>query len=114
MVDRVEASLALGDGPRLLILGHADTVWPAGTAAAWGFERREEMASGPGIGDMKACVVMAIHAIAAALKAGLEGIGTIEMLLVPDEDGQHRLAQLDRTAGGGSRRVPRTRGWLAR
>ena len=84
--DRVSATLALGDGPRLLILGHADTVWPAGTAAAWGFERREEMASGPGIGDMKACVVMAIHTIGAALKAGLEGVGTIEVLLVPDEE----------------------------
>jgi glutamate carboxypeptidase len=84
--DRVSATLALGDGPKVLVLGHADTVWPAGTAAEWPFERRGEMASGPGVGDMKACVVMAAHAIAAALDAGLDGIGSIELLLVPDEE----------------------------
>jgi glutamate carboxypeptidase len=84
--DRVSATLALGDGPKVVILGHADTVWPAGTAAEWPFEHRGETASGPGVGDMKACVVMATHAIAAALDAGLDGIGFIELLLVPDEE----------------------------
>jgi glutamate carboxypeptidase len=84
--DRVSATLSLGTGPRVLVLGHADTVWPAGTAAEWPFERRGEMASGPGVGDMKGCVVMATHAIGAALDAGLDGIGSIEVLLVPDEE----------------------------
>jgi glutamate carboxypeptidase len=84
--DRVSAKLDLGAGPKVLVLGHADTVWPAGTAAEWPFERRGETASGPGIGDMKGCVVMAAHAIAAALDAGLDGIGSIEVLIVPDEE----------------------------
>lgn len=83
---RVSATLELGDGPKVLLLGHADTVWPAGTAAEWPFERRGDTASGPGVGDMKGCVVMAAHAIAAALDAGLDGIGSIEVLLVPDEE----------------------------
>ena len=26
---------AIAAGPRVLIVGHADTVWPAGTAADW-------------------------------------------------------------------------------
>ncbi len=84
--DRVSATLALGEGPKVLVLGHADTVWPAGTAAGWRFERQGETASGPGVGDMKGCVVMAAHAIAAALDEGLDGIGSIEVLLVPDEE----------------------------
>lgn len=84
--DRVSATLALGEGPMVLVLGHADTVWPAGTAAGWPFERRGETASGPGVGDMKGCVIMAAHAIGAALDAGLDGIGSIEVLLVPDEE----------------------------
>jgi glutamate carboxypeptidase len=84
--DRVSATLALGDGPKVLVLGHADTVWPAGTAAEWPFERQGETASGPGVGDMKGCVIMAAHAIAAALDAGLDGIGSVELLLVPDEE----------------------------
>ncbi len=80
------ATLTLGDGPRLLIVGHADTVWPAGTAARWPVESRAGMLSGPGVGDMKSCVVMAAHAVSAARHAGLEGVGAIEVLIVPDEE----------------------------
>ena len=84
--DRVAATLALGDGPKVAVLGHADTVWPAGTAAGWPLHREGAMASGPGVGDMKACVVMAVHAITAALDAGLAGIGALTVLIVPDEE----------------------------
>jgi glutamate carboxypeptidase len=72
---------------RVLLLGHADTVWPAGTAAAWPTERRDGMLSGPGVGDMKACLVMAAHAAAAARDAGaLNGVAEIELLVIPDEE----------------------------
>ncbi len=84
--DRVSATLTLGDGPKVLVVGHADTVWPAGTAADWPFEQRDGCISGPGVGDMKGCVVMAAHAIGAALRAGLDGIGAIQVLIVPDEE----------------------------
>jgi glutamate carboxypeptidase len=78
-----------GPGRRLLLLGHADTVWPAGTAAEWPPRQAEGMLSGPGVGDMKACLVMAIHAIAAVAAASPEataGIGAIELLVVTDEE----------------------------
>lgn len=72
---------------RILLLGHADTVWPAGTAAAWPTELRGEMLCGPGVGDMKGCLVMAAHAVAAARDVGaLKGIGQIELLVIPDEE----------------------------
>jgi glutamate carboxypeptidase len=85
--DRLSATLALGRGPRLLILGHADTVWPAGTAAAWPFARDGDRVTGPGVGDMKGGVAMAIAALG-VLRAsgGLDGLGAVRFLLVPDEE----------------------------
>jgi len=72
---------------RVLLLGHADTVWPAGTAATWRPERSDGMLAGPGVGDMKACLVMAAHAAAAARDAGaLAGVGEVELLVIPDEE----------------------------
>jgi glutamate carboxypeptidase len=82
----LRATLELGDGPRVLIVGHADTVWPAGTAASWPVEQRDGTLRGPGVGDMKGCLVMAVHAIGAAVAAGIEGIGAIDVLVVPDEE----------------------------
>jgi glutamate carboxypeptidase len=74
-------------GPRVLIVGHADTVWPAGTAADWPVQRDGDLLSGPGVGDMKGCLVMAAHACAAVRDAGgLAGIGELELLVVPDEE----------------------------
>jgi glutamate carboxypeptidase len=84
---QLTATLALGDGPRVLVVGHADTVWPAGTAAGWPVQRDGDMLSGPGVGDMKASLVMAAFAVDAARRAGaLDGIGAIEVLVVPDEE----------------------------
>lgn len=80
------ATLACGHGPGLLIVGHADTVWPAGTASAWPVQRQDGMLSGPGVGDMKSCLVMAAHAVSAAQRAGVSGVGTVELLIVPDEE----------------------------
>lgn len=80
------ATLTRGDGPRLLVVGHADTVWPGGTAAAWPPRHNGETLSGPGVGDMKGCLVMAAHALKAAQTATLDGIGEIEVLVVADEE----------------------------
>lgn len=80
------ATLPLGAGPKLSIVGHCDTVWPAGAVAENPPRREGDWLRGPGVGDMKGCLVMAVHAVAAALRAGVEGIGAIEVLLVPDEE----------------------------
>jgi glutamate carboxypeptidase len=82
----------LGPGPRVLLLGHTDTVWPDGTAAGWPLERAGGMVGGAGVGDMKANIVMAAFAVRAFLDAGGDGrvhghgIGEIRFLLVPDEE----------------------------
>src|SRR5947207_252613 len=52
----LDVRLRLGDGATILLLGHADTVWPVGTAAAWPFRADAGGLSGPGVGDMKCCL----------------------------------------------------------
>ena len=86
--DQMTARLALGgNGPRLLILGHADTVWPAGVAAEWPFRREGDRITGPGVGDMKTNVVMALHALRALLAEGaLNGLASVTVCIVPDEE----------------------------
>jgi glutamate carboxypeptidase len=47
-----------GAGGHVLLLGHMDTVFPAGTAARRPFRIEGELAHGPGVADMKAGLVM--------------------------------------------------------
>ena len=54
-----------GDGPRLLLIGHMDTVFDAGTAAARPYRSDGDRATGPGVTDMKAGLLAGLHAIAA-------------------------------------------------
>jgi glutamate carboxypeptidase len=67
--------------PKVLILGHHDTVFPVGTVAARPFAVSDGKATGPGVFDMKAGIVQAIHAVAALDKA--EGV---ELLFTSDEE----------------------------
>jgi glutamate carboxypeptidase len=84
--DQLTARRVFGNGQRILVLGHADTVWPEGTVAGWPFRNDGTFLSGPGVGDMKANVVMALHALRHLAAAAPPGIGTITMLIVPDEE----------------------------
>lgn len=84
--DQIACDLRLGGQGRLLIVGHLDTVWPAGTARGWPFRVDGERASGPGVGDMKSCLVMAIFAIRRLLDTGFDSLESIRVLLVPDEE----------------------------
>ncbi|GAB2924502.1 M20 family metallopeptidase [Streptomyces mayteni] len=47
------------------VVGHYDTVWPAGTAAGWPFTVVDGRASGPGVFDMKAGLAQGIWALRA-------------------------------------------------
>ncbi len=84
--DQMTATRRLGGKGRLLILGHLDTVWPAGTVAGWGFARAGERASGPGVGDMKGGLVMALFAVELLLREGVKDFEDIRFVLVPDEE----------------------------
>ncbi len=84
--DQLTARRVFGNGRRILVLGHADTVWPAGTVAGWPFRNDGAFLTGPGVGDMKANVVMALHALCRLVAAPPPGIGGITVLIVPDEE----------------------------
>lgn len=60
--------------PRLrqLLMGHCDTVWPAGTLEHMPVERRDGKLHGPGAYDMKAGLVQGIFALKALRELGLE------------------------------------------
>src|SRR5262245_17890967 len=51
--------------PRVLLVGHHDTVHPIGALAARPFTVVDGRATGPGVFDMKGGIVLGIHAIAA-------------------------------------------------
>jgi glutamate carboxypeptidase len=51
--------------PKVLLLGHMDTVWPLGTVARWPFSEDRRTATGPGSFDMKAGLVQGLFAVAA-------------------------------------------------
>ena len=72
--------------PRLLIVGHIDTVYEAGSAASHPFCEEGELAYGPGVIDMKSGVVMGIYALRALLEAGFEQFGEICVVFNNDEE----------------------------
>lgn len=81
--DLVIAHLA-GDGPRLLLIGHMDTVFDPGTVAERPFRVEGERAVGPGVTDMKAGLLAGLHAIGALLEQGERP--SITFVANPDEE----------------------------
>ena len=74
-----------GGEPKVLILGHHDTVHPVDTIKRLPFAVTNGVATGPGVFDMKAGIVQAIHAV-----ASLDDTSHIEILLTADEEiGSH-------------------------
>ncbi|MFE3684645.1 M20 family metallopeptidase [Streptomyces sp. NPDC059095] len=74
-----------GGDPKVLILGHHDTVFPLGTLARRPFKVEDGRAHGPGVFDMLGGLVQAVHGIAA-----LEDRSGVEILVTADEEvGSH-------------------------
>lgn len=108
----------LGDAPgRVLVLGHHDTVWPLGSLDTHPFSVRDGVLRGPGCFDMKAGLVMALHAIAALgdgsgvclLVTGDEEIGSPSSRGLIEEESRGRTAAfvLEAAAGDGALKLAR-------
>jgi glutamate carboxypeptidase len=95
--ERTHLRWQFGASPRVLLVGHLDTVWPLGTLARWPFAVRDGIASGPGAFDMKAGVVQLLYALAA-----LEDRDGVAVLLSTDEETGSPTARplLERAAAG--------------
>ncbi|HEY7524754.1 MAG TPA: M20 family metallopeptidase [Candidatus Limnocylindrales bacterium] len=75
-----------GDGPRVLLIGHLDTVFEEGTAAARPFRIDDGIATGPGVTDMKAGLLAGIHAIGALRALGPLPFARLVFIANPDEE----------------------------
>lgn len=74
-----------GEG-NVLLLGHMDTVYPLGTAEARPLSVEGNVVKGPGVSDMKGCVLAAVYAIEAMLALNYRSFGEIRFLCVSDEE----------------------------
>jgi glutamate carboxypeptidase len=76
-----------GAGPRrVLLLGHIDTVWPAGTIASQPFRSEGGRVYGPGVFDMKAGLALAALALRALADGDGAWPGRVAMLVTADEE----------------------------
>jgi glutamate carboxypeptidase len=76
-----------GEGPRqILILGHMDTVWPAGEAQKRPFRIEEGRAQGPGAFDMKGGLVVGLYALRALQALALQPACRLVLVLNSDEE----------------------------
>jgi glutamate carboxypeptidase len=73
-----------GSGPRLLLIGHMDTVFEPGTAALRPFRVEGDRARGPGVSDMKGGLLAGLTALAALGEAGTRPSATF--VANPDEE----------------------------
>ena len=70
----------------VVILGHMDTVYPIGTAAARPVHIEGDKVYGPGVIDMKGCILSAIFAIEALQTLAYKDFAEIRFLCVSDEE----------------------------
>jgi glutamate carboxypeptidase len=70
--------------PRILLLGHLDTVWPIGTLEKMPWREDSGKIFGPGVLDMKAGVMMALEAI--HILRELDAERPVTLLLNSDEE----------------------------
>jgi glutamate carboxypeptidase len=84
--DLVVGRLEGAGGPRVLMIGHTDTVFEPGTAAERPFKIEGDRATGPGVSDMKGGLLTGFFAIEVLEEAGFDGFGSITYICNPDEE----------------------------
>jgi glutamate carboxypeptidase len=73
-----------GSGPRLLLIGHMDTVFEPGTVGERPFRIDGERATGPGVSDMKGGLLAGLHALAVLQSLGRRP--SVTFVANPDEE----------------------------
>src|SRR5215217_3173920 len=87
--DLLARKRGLGIG-RVLLIGHADTVYPAGTAVQRPLSFDGDKILGPGTCDMKAGILTGLYAMRALDHVGWMDYDTISFLIVSDEEIEQR------------------------
>ena len=73
-------------GPRVLLIGHMDTVFDPGTAAERPFAIKEGIAKGPGVTDMKSGLLAGLYAVKALVASGPLPFERLTYVANPDEE----------------------------
>jgi glutamate carboxypeptidase len=84
--DLVVGRLDGAGGPRILLVGHMDTVFDEGTVAERPFRIADGIAYGPGVSDMKGGLLAGFAAVEALQEAGFDRFGHITYVCNPDEE----------------------------
>lgn len=71
---------------RVALLCHHDTVFARGTAGARPFTISGDVASGPGVADMKGGIAVAVHTLRLLTKSHAESFARLELISLPDEE----------------------------
>jgi glutamate carboxypeptidase len=74
-------------GQPILLMGHRDTVYPAGEATRQPFAIRDGLAHGPGVADMKAGLVMNCFVLAAFQHCGEQRVPVVGLFTGDEEIG---------------------------
>jgi glutamate carboxypeptidase len=75
-----------GERPAAILLGHLDTVWPSGEAARRPFRIEGDVATGPGVYDMKAGIALMILLARAVRDGQVRPLHPVVCLLSADEE----------------------------
>ena len=84
--DLVIGRLTGSGGPRVLMIGHTDTVFDPGTVAERPFTIEGDRALGPGVSDMKGGLLLGFFAIEVLQEVGFDGFGQVTYICNPDEE----------------------------
>jgi glutamate carboxypeptidase len=84
--DTVVGTLRGAGGPRVLLLGHTDTVFDDGVAAERPFSASGGRAFGPGVSDMKGGLLAGFVAVEALREVGFDRFDRITYVCNPDEE----------------------------
>ncbi|CAI9388261.1 MULTISPECIES: M20 family metallopeptidase [Bacillaceae] len=72
--------------PSILLIGHIDTVFPAGTVAKRPFTVEGDFAKGPGVFDMKASHVMTLYALKYLISQNNDAYKNVLIIINTDEE----------------------------
>jgi glutamate carboxypeptidase len=84
--DSLAFTLQGEDAANIAILTHMDTVFPTSTAAQRSFHIEGSRAYGPGVCDMKAGIISAIHAVETLRDVGFSSFGRLVLVCTSDEE----------------------------
>ena len=79
---------------KVLMICHLDTAFPEGSAKANPFTIKGNIATGPGVVDMKACLVGCLYAFKALYALGVDHVPEVTVLMSGDEEaGSHAVQE---------------------